>query len=101
MTPIEYILTTMPNGTKLHTTFKEDLGDGGELHHSDTAEEIIELDEATLEQVALLGVLYDKGDIDPTYKEGIALSVGSQHPIGRRHELGNLPKPTYLEISSD
>ncbi len=88
----------MTNETKLHTTFREELEDGIELHHSDPAEEVIALDEATLEQVALLGEFYDKGDIDPTYKEGIALSVGPRHPIGRRHELGNLPKPTYRDM---
>ena len=80
------------------TTFREDLGDGRGLHHSTPAEELIQLDEATLEQVALLAELYEKGDIDPAYKEGIALSIGPNHPIGRQHQLGSLPKPTYRDM---
>jgi hypothetical protein len=88
----------MTSETKLHTTFREKLEDGRELHHSDPAEELIELDEATLEQVALLGELYHRGDIDPTYIQGISLSIGPRHPIGRQHDLGNPPKPNFWDM---
>lgn len=76
------------------TTFRRDLGDGRELHHSTPARVLTGVDEATLEAVLALGELYDKGDIDPGYKRGIAL------PLGRQYDLGRMPVPNLADRRS-